>query len=226
MAERKVRHAIVTYTRKLEDGRTATETAFRGMIVDIENEDELARLEEFDAVVPVEDDLERPGRMTRLSDAPTDEELINWVAAATESEIRTLVSERPSMGDRVANIQEIVERRYEGQRELLGEKASVAKSALEELPEPEGSGVQGDPTPVDPATGQVSDTAPPAPNPETYDLDQVVSQKVSDVEKFLDAHPDQAAAVLDAENRRAQAAGEDARQGVVRGVEAIVKTQG
>lgn len=196
MAKRKIRHAVLTYMHE-KDGRQVAETVFRGMIADIPA-DQVERFDNLGATVAVDEELDRAGTMLTLPEAPTDQELINWVVGATKSEVETLVRTRPSMAPRIANIEETVKRRYDEQAQLLGSVAAVGQAAIEE-----------------PGLWEEDEE-----DDEDIDLDLVVRGNVSEVSKFLSENPHLASDVMEAENRRAAAEDEDPRLGVVRAVEA------
>lgn len=233
MAKYKVRHALLSYTLG-RGGQGTGETAFRGMIVDIPA-DQAERFLALGAIVPEDAELDRPGTMVTLREAPTDEELINWVAGATDTEVQQLVLARPSMAHRVANIQETVKKRYDAQAELLGERAKLAEAQAGEFPAVVGQSAMLDESVTAPAPATpVPSVAPVAPVPPTaaaasaaaaiapalpVDVDAVVRGTVGEVSKFVSENPQLAAQVLEAETRLATEKNDQPRQGVVRAVQ-------
>lgn len=215
MAERVVRHAVVTYTLNGSEER-----AFRGQTINVQDDAELERLEKFGAVVATGVDLARPGTMMELPVAPSAEELLQWVISATESEVRELISTRPDLAVQILGAQDIVVERMAAQREMLGQAVALVEEHLGEQ----------DPGAPESPTTQTTPVANAgtAPTDPTAYADQVVGGNVQDVSRFLGENPSYAQSILDAENRRVEAAraagdqNEQPRQGVVRAVQAAL----
>lgn len=303
MPKRKVRHALLTY---IVDGRQ--EMAFRGTVVDLPA-DLVERYDALGATVPVDADLDRPGRLLDLTATATDEELINWLLGATEAEVAAAVATRSEVAPRIAAAQAHVKDLRAFQDKALEAASKVASGASAEnlygasamlkegeastRPTPTGDltdpgaddgdeddgSDDGSPPPV--STPAVPPTAPetgvsvsdpnekavtesggggleswPAPGADvdapnttaeveaagaapvgpgvgaeeswpkvTSDedaevADAIVAGTVEDVTDFLSENPEQAQAILEAENRRATSTGKDPRSGVVRAVSA------
>ena len=230
MVKRKVNHALISYKTEI-DGRTVYENAFRGMIVDIPAA-EAERLEAHGALVPADYDLARPGVISALTESPSDEEVVNWVASATDTEIAELVAARPIIATRIEGAKEIIEQRAKEQAELLGQKADIAADAAKDAetpPTPETNaptsltGATGD------ATGDVTPIEPPPPGVdpaasvediETARFDELVKGNTSEVSEYLSQNPGHARQVLEAEVRLATAEGRDPRKGVERAAQA------
>lgn len=216
----KVRHALVNYTVPGKDNRgndrELDEIALRGQIVDIPR-DQVDRLKTLGAVVAPDVDLERPGVMMALPESPTDEEILAWVRSARREEVVALAQGRPELVDRLSGAMDRVERDYARQMELLGHAV------------PDRRPVAGEPAPA-PTVPPVPPT-PPNPNdpaalgnPDGHVYDgpaaaEVVKGSVEQVAEHLAEYPDQAQAILDAENVHTKG---KARNGVLAAVQAAI----
>lgn len=238
MAQRKVRHATVQYFIKNDKGDvTSFETAFRGMVVDIP-EDQVERLDRLYATVPVDADLERPGRMLTLPDTAGDAEILSWVMGASNTEVEALVAERPTMAARILAAKESVTARFAEQNEHLGgqlqtiadEAETPGSAAVPGLGAEDNSGgttpaPQASETPT-PAVNSPGDAGTQAPQtgviatlaPEQ--ADRVVKGNAKAVTDYLSENPVNAAAVLEAEGRLAVDEGREPRVSVLRSAEA------
>lgn len=244
----KVRHALINYTVKLPGDRQSNETAFRGAIVEIEDQNEFDRLMSLGALIPVDQELERPGRLMDLPETASDEEILNWVANASNAEIQKAAAERPELQSRMMGALQRIEDQRAAAAELLGHKSRV-EGAIDRLgPRPEYDHL-GRPTRADDGTtagvqmgvggtANVPHDAEPldeegdegengeesgseGEDPNAYDFDAIVRRNVNEVTEFIATHPTLASHVLDAENRHASATGKDGpRSTVVRAVEA------
>lgn len=213
MAKYKVRHGLISYTAE-RNGREVRETAFRGQVVDI-RKDEVERLESHGAIVSEDEELPRPGSMLPLPETASDEEIRNWALGATDAEVREVIQTRPMLADRVEAAHRAVKEDLEHQAEHLGEKAEVAQEAAKESEEEEQEEQSSESSAPTTATEQQRAQA----EAET-EADNVVKGSNAEVSKYLSEHPEHANAIMDAETRRAQATGEEPRQGVRRAVEA------
>lgn len=224
-------NAIVRWKVPRTDGASGhvLVSAFRGMLVDIPD-DQASALLESGAVVPAEERLERGGSLAPLPTKGSDEELRSWASDATAEEIEEACAANPEIADRIR----AARRRYEENR--------AAESALSGgLPEGAvaGTGAQAggadeedSSSSTAPAAATDDDTPAPATGEDSTgaddllfsneDLDAVVVGNVQAVRDFLAANPAQASRVLEAESRRATAAGEAVRKGVEYTVQTIV----
>lgn len=214
MAKVKVRHALVTYTVKRGD-RTDVETAFRGMTIDISDQ-EVQRLMAVGAIVPEDAELIRQGQLVPLSDTPSDEEILNWVAGASEAEVVALANERPMLLTRLESAQEVIKERYKQQNELLGQAISAASDTADRL----GLDPRETPDGVNAPVVEAPQTQPAPTPPSASTEDQIVAGNVNEVTNYISTNPGAAKAILDAENRRAAAENRKPREGIVRAAEA------
>lgn len=238
MAERKVRHATVQYFVKDGSGNVVDyKTAFRNQVVDIPA-DQVERLDALGATVPVDQDLDRPGRMLALPETAGDAEILSWVMGATNVEVEALVRERPAIAGRIASAKEAVEARFAEQDRHLGGLQKIAEEAggeSEPEPEPgpgaadnsEGTTPAPQPSATDtPAANDPGDAGTPAAlaaQPPTLDeagADRIVQGNAKSVTDYISENPVNAAAILDAETRLAVDEGREPRVSVVRAVEA------
>jgi hypothetical protein len=230
----KVRHAMVNYTSTLPDGRKSNETAFRGAVVTIEDRNEYQRLLDLGALIEEDAELERPGRLMDLPETASDEEILNWVANASQKEIDKLAAERPEIAERLRGSLQRLEDMRESGEELLGQKERL-EEAIDRVPEGPEYDHLGVPLKADDGTSQgvqqgtggsaADDREEPEPEPDTstagdFDFDMVVRKNVQEVADFVADHPHLASEVLQAENRLAMTTGKDPRTTVVRAVEA------
>jgi hypothetical protein len=237
MARRKVRHAIVQYLIEV-NGRQRFETAFRGMVVDIP-EDQVERLDSLGATVAEEQELARAGSMLTLPETAGDAEIMSWVMGATNDEVKNLVQQNPVMAPRIEAAFASVQQRFEEQNLHLGGLRKVAQEAAEEQekvgattttdnsggtsPAPQSSDTT-EPAVNDPGeAARAEDDAVPPEEPEESseeDADKVVRSNADTVKKYIAENPHRANAILEAEERRAQGKGEDVRSSVVRAAQA------
>ncbi|MFN2346742.1 MAG: hypothetical protein ABR616_13650, partial [Dermatophilaceae bacterium] len=91
----KVRNALMVYTVEREDGRVLTETAFRGVVVELDDSQAAAKIEAGEAVSH-DEELSRPGDLPRLNDEASPEEALNWALSATRGEIERSLETNPS----------------------------------------------------------------------------------------------------------------------------------
>lgn len=234
MPKRKVRHSLLRYyvlqTNSQGQKQKVFETAFRNQIVDIP-EDQVDRLDDLGATVPVDEDLPRPGTMLVLPDTATDEEILSWVMGASNDEVEALVRERPVMAARIEGANAAVQARFAEQNLHLGGLREIADEAEAEQEEQRkaleaaGTPPPGTP-PAEPALSQnpVAVATPPAAGAEPVlsveQADAVVKGNAKAVAEYISENPRTAAAVLDAEGRLAAAEQRDARISVVRAAEA------
>lgn len=243
-----VRHGAVRY-RVPRKGKVATLTAFRGMTVDMPQE-EIDRLEPLGAVVKPGSELERDGKMMPLPNTASDEELIAWVSVATKAEIAAQIAETPLLGDRISTAALKVKEALAAQNELLGglqetvdegmqlaaerEQAEAKAAAQGAQPgaEPEADAnagnvspeAGGDPSAVKGAGDNGGDAG--GPNLDAIALAKVVSQSIPKVSEYLSEHPEQASAVLEAEKVRAaqpDAKPDTVREGIIKAVTAAAQ---
>lgn len=226
--KRKIQHALVQYLS--EDG--LHELAFRNQIVDIPD-DQVERLDALGATVAPDIDLERPGKMMNLPDSATDAEITSWVIGATNAEVEELVRERPVMAERILSARATVTERFNeqnihlgGLQEIAAQVEADAKAALlagvseadlavlEQL-----AGLSDDEIIALAELAEAKDQADligDAP----FDADKLVAGSAKSVTDFISENPRHAAAILDAEGRRAIAAKEDPRVTIIRAAEA------
>jgi hypothetical protein len=112
----KARHALVSWTD--EDG--TPRTMFRGQKGDIPDK-EAARLKKFDAIVSVDEELQRPGVLQDLPLAPDDEELVAWLAGANATEIAEMATKRPELRPRIEGALEGIRQLRDGEDAHLEE---------------------------------------------------------------------------------------------------------
>jgi hypothetical protein len=202
MAKVKVRHALVTWTTE-RNGQTVTETAFRNMVVDIPAS-QADKLREAGAVVEVDEELALPGTPVALPVAASNEEILNWAAHATPTEIQVQVQNRPQLAERLRAAYEEVQKRLQDQNEILGGIVEQAEAVAEE------AGNSDDSNQVPTTAAQQA-----AAEPNDEEMDRVVQGNVDEVSKYLSENPHHADAILQAEQRRATADQKNPRQGVI-----------
>lgn len=203
--KRKIRHALVAYT----SAEGTSEIAFRGQIVDIPDE-QVERLDELNATVDPDLDLQRPGTMMALPETASDAEIMSWVIGATNEELESLVRERPVMATRIEAAKAAVEERFDEQNLHLGGLLEIA----EEAEAAQAAQVEADADLI----GAQSDQ--PAIPLDDAAADELVAGKATDVAEHISVNPHDAAILLAAEGRRAEAAKEDPRVTVVKAAEA------
>lgn len=233
MAERKVRHATVQYFIKDDKGNvTSFETAFRGQIVDIPA-DQVERLDSLYATVPVDADLERPGRMLTLPETAGDAEILSWVMGASNSEVEALVAERPAMAGRILAAKESVTQRFAEQNIHLGGLQKIADESAEKQAEADrvaaeaaAAAVGQSATDQEAAAEAAAEAARVAAEADLIgglspeQADEVVKGNAKAVTDYISENPTNAAAILEAEGRRATATKEPVRVSVARSAEA------
>lgn len=123
MPKRLVRHALVTYVVNERQ-----EMAFRGQVVDL-SDAEAKRFDALGATVPEDAELERPGTLAALPESPTDEEVIAFAVAATDTELRATLQARPELGPRIEGAKRYVVDLRKAQDEGLAAAAKAASGA-------------------------------------------------------------------------------------------------
>lgn len=228
-----VRHGVINYTGP--GGKPMK--AFRGMTVDIADEADVNRLVKYNAIVKPDVELEKPGEMLALPQSATDEQILSWVASATPTEVKALVEERPILADRIRAAAEDVQERLKKQHELLSGVVKAADDGARVAADQEAERKAAKEAEAERKAKEAEENGgqPPVPgavplansddSQATEDVDEVIKGNVGEISKYLAAHPEQAQAVLDAENRRVdaqRAAGKDEqpRAGLVRAVQA------
>lgn len=229
--KRKIQHALVQYS---VDGRQ--ELAFRNQIVDIPD-DQVERLDALGATVEADVDLQRPGKMNQLPDSATDAEITSWVVAATNAEVEALVRERPVMAERILSAHATVAERFSEQNIHLGglqkiaeeveanAKAEADAALLAGLSEADLKVVRQLVGLTDDEVIALAELAEAKAQADLigdvpFDADKLVAGSAKSVTDFISENPQHAAAILDAEGRRAIAAKEDARVTIIRAAEA------
>jgi hypothetical protein len=125
--ELKVRHALVTYRPAgAKDG--VVEKAFRTSIITVDDE-EATRLRALGAVIDADADVPRPGEMMALPEAATDGEVVNWVLAASPSEIEDLIRARPEMSSRIGDAVGAIKATHAEQVRVLEGAARASRRA-------------------------------------------------------------------------------------------------
>lgn len=228
MAKVKVRHGAVTYSTKIGD-RDVQESAFRGMIIDI-SEEEADRLRSYGAVVDADAELSLPGRLAPIPNTASDEELVSWASVANRDEIAAAIADRPEIGDRLRAAAEVVKRRLDAQNELLGGLDDVVKQGQKEAKKRAKAAEERDkaqrggnraakkaaPAKQAPPSGGADDD-----DDEEDDIaDVVASDDPQEVVQFVAENPHLASQVLEAENERAKASNGQPRDIVIKAVEA------
>lgn len=229
--KRKIQHALVQYTI---EGRQ--ELAFRNQIVDIPD-DQVERLDALGATVAPDVDLERPGKMRELPDSATDAEIMSWVVGATNAEVEALVRQRPVMAERILSAHAVIAERFSeqnihlgGLQEIADEAEATAKaqaeaallsglsdadidvlSQLAGLTDDEVLGLA-ELAEAQAQADLIGDTS--------FNADKIVAGSAKSVTDYISENPQHAAAILDAEGRRAIASKEDVRVTIVRAAEA------
>lgn len=228
--KRKIQHALVQYT---VDGRQ--ELAFRNQIVDIPD-DQVERLDALGATVAADVDLQRPGKMMTLPDSATDAEIMSWVVGATNAEVEDLVRERPVMAERILAAHATVAERFSEQNIHLGGLKQIAEEAeatakaqadaalLAGLSEADLAVVRQLVGLTDDEVLGLAELAEAQTQADligdTFDADKIVAGSAKSVTDYIAENPHRAAAILDAEGRRAIASKEDARVTIIRAAEA------
>lgn len=214
MAKRKVRHATIQYFIKDDQGGfTSFETAFRNQIVDVPA-DQVERLDKLGATVPVDQDLERPGRMLTLPDTATDAEILSWVMGASNSEVEGLVSERPVMAGRIEAAAAAVKNRFQEQNLHLGGLKTIAEAAATEAQAAtEAEADANAAASREPSAGEDLIGA-------DLEADSLVKGNAKAVTDYIADNPSNAPAVLEAEGRLATTENRPLRTSVVRAAEA------
>lgn len=234
--KRKIQHALVQYTIKGKDGGTDRhELAFRNQIVDIPD-DQVERLDALGATVDPDVDLQRPGKMMELPDSATDAEITSWVVGATNAEVEALVRERPVMAERILSAHATIAERFSEQNIHLGGLQEIAEEAeatakaqadaaiLDGLSEEdldvldELSGLSEDEVIALHELAQAQ--AQSDLIGDTFDADKIVAGNAKSVADYISENPSRAAAILEAEGRRAADAKDDVRVTIVRAAEA------
>lgn len=221
MALVKVRHAVVRY-RGTYRGQDTVLAAFRGETVDVPDED-LKQMRLDGAVVNAEAELPRLGQIAALPIAATDEEILNWVAAATKDEIMQLVADRPMLAERIRAAQVEVEADFKRNKAVRGEVEKAVNAGVELHNE------RNPDTGVDePVVLAPTDQSAPAANERpasgddvelSDDPDDIITGNVSEVRDFLADNPDMANDIEQAERRQAETLGRDPRVGVLEACE-------
>lgn len=226
----KVRHGVVRFRPA---GSATAEVAFRGMVVDMPSS-EVDRLRPEGAVVGENDELTPTGQILPLNEAPSDQELINWVLAATPAEVGAMVTARPTLAPRLDAAIEYIEQHRDRTLDALADALSTARDAVDEPPELEadpGTGASqdpdqtGGPTPQPEGTGTEDGGTPPGAvvgELTAERADEIVKGNVDTVTRYISENPTHAQAILDAERRRSVAANDDVRSTVARAVAAAV----
>lgn len=264
MPKAKIRFALVPISYEDAKGNTLSRNYFRGDVVPDISEEEYERLAAMGAVVPADTELERPGALMALPDSPSDEELLAWVANASEGEIAQLALDRAHMVERIQGARTVAKANYKRQMEMLGRAEAVSVEAAKRVPQrlpgsdafigtPDTAAIGGIHTesastgPADGGdhaleggivSGENEEAAQGAATPEggtpgatdtpqvdggpekvevSSEIDDLVNNNVDVVTDYISRHPENAAAVLDAEVRRTNG---HPRQTVVRSVEA------
>lgn len=231
----KVRHGLIWW-RPDPKNPSNEDKAFRNMTVDLPK-GEYDRLYALGAVVPATEELVKPGKMITLPETATDEEIMAWVTDATTAEIRDLAAQRPMLADRLRVARGVIEDRLRKQYELLGaaireaddaveSRSPVADGEAEVNPAVDGSPL-GDPDDGDDDDDDGDDEDDDDGDDEDLDEDPdtVVSWNVKKIQQHLSKHPEQASAIMQAENRLAEEEDRDPRQGVIRSVEVAASHQ-
>jgi hypothetical protein len=226
----KVRHGLAFYL----DAEGNQHTVFRNQKVEMPAS-EAERLEALGAVVGPDDELPMVGRITPIPNTASDEELIAWVSVATKSEIVNAIAENPALGDRILAARDVVQARLEAQNELLGGVSSTVRQGKALAKKRAAAEKRGAPTSgadgknarrlldVDPDEDEDDDEEDDDDDDDDLDEDDprsVVRGSVGDVAKFLQANPDKAVEVLDAEKAEALDKQRDVRPGIVHAVQA------
>lgn len=240
MVERKVRHALVHWTHRVDD-RDVQEIALRGAIIELPAQ-EAERLDALGATIPVDAELGRPGTLQRLSEDPSDEEIISWVMSATTEEVTELAVNRPILIPRMRGALDRVHNLRARQTEVLSEALRSVDVRLPDIPSGPAEGESAMMTDLS-SNAQGTDGAPEANDAGTQtdqggdgnladdalkSPDEVVAGDVESVKDYLSRFPQRGAEILEAENRRTEElrrrGGTDAdaqpRKGVVRAVQA------
>lgn len=230
MAKVKIRHGLAFYLDETVKDRPVQRTAFRTQVIDVSS-NEAARLKSIGAAVAEDEELPRQGVLTPIPNTASDEELIAWVSVATKDEIAQAVAERPLLKDRLLSAADIIKKRLEAQQDLLnGLKPAISKGERLAAKRKEG---QSAPTTGLTGRNQVTqsqdeedlDDLEDEDEDEEEELDEddpreVVKGNVDHVSKHLSEHPDQAGAVMEAENDLAEAQKRAPREGVIKAVQA------
>lgn len=231
MPKVKIKHGLAFYLD--ESGENPVQlTAFRTQVINV-SEKEATRLKELGAAIDAEAELPLVGRLTPLPNTASDEELLAWCSVASRDEIAQAVEDRPELGDRILAARDIVRERMEAQQELLSgiedhvkeAQAAGKKRAKAGSRQSAPTSGQAGPHQTRSQAGAVDDDdedligddgdeeeeelEEEGDGDELHDnLDEVVKGNVEAVSKYLSENPDQAQAILEAEDRRAAAARE------------------
>jgi hypothetical protein len=214
----KIRHGLTRYLEPRTDGRgdTFLRTAFRGMIVEVPDDEAERLLAGPDpAAVRVDDELKKEGRISPVPTGAGAEELKAWVSVANQEDIETAVKDHPDMADRIRDARRLYETDLAAQNQLQGGVHPETGSAMtpsDLRPDGEGQGLPDDG--IENLGGQESigervedDDLIGGSYFSDDELDTVVQGSVEKVSEFLAEQPSLAQRVLDAETRRASAAG-------------------
>lgn len=229
----RVQNALTRWLVPREDGNpgNTVQTAFRGMLVDIPDE-QAALLLESGAVLPATEKLVKTGRLNPMPTNGSAEELRSWVSDANDEDVEQAVTEHPELADRIRDARAQYEAARDAEAALAGglPEGSVTGAPAADTTGTGNPGAAAAPAGADAVTGggTASGSATGgSTDPDgadllfsDEDLDAAVAGNVQSVRDFLAANPAQASRVLEAENRRAAAAGETVRVGVEKAVEA------
>lgn len=231
MPTRTVRHATVRYVDPASGGLVHVN---RGESHDFPQEI-IDRFEPLDAFLPEGQRELAPtagSRPFEISGDATDEELKAWVVGATTLEVADFVNanedEHPDIADRIGEaLQSVIDTRGENRPQRPGtiteEGFLVTADGLSSVdPALETTGGSGT-VPVDQTRthgAQLQAEEQAGATSDELDPADVVQRNVNFVSSYLSSHPEQASAILEAEEERASEAGEEPRRGVVRAAEA------
>lgn len=202
--EVKVRHALVNFqvkgTDALGNDRMYDEIGLRGQVIDIPDA-QARKLMAVGAVIAPDAELDRVGVIMQLPESPTEEEIINWTAAATAAEIANTVAARPELAPRIAGARIRLEENYRRQQELLGgaaDRSDALQGAMADADAPPGDpdAADGDPD------GDGDDPDATIAERLGWDPDDVVKGgNANEVAAFIADNPEHAQLILDAEVR-------------------------
>lgn len=221
--EVKVAHALFRYTTRTG----ATALARRGDVVTVPAV-EHDRGSALDAFVKVDEPLAQPvgSTMVPLSEASTDEELASWTYAATGAEVAQAIADHPELAERLLDavqrtatsgsptppvipfIPQPAGPQPAGQHPI--EAAHAAATAGQELkPGDLGFGA------LDGLPENLSRPASPSGVSERRSAGDVVTGTVGEVQAYLQAFPDEAALIVDAEATLADTQNRPPRKGIL-----------
>jgi hypothetical protein len=228
----KIRHGLAYYLDETGDGdKPVQRTAFRGQTIKV-SETEATRLKKSGAAVDADEELPMLGRITPIPNTASDEELLAWASVATKDEVARAISEKPALGDRIRAAHETIQERLKAQDEFLsGLEPTIkdAQKAAKRRPKATGknsapttgsSGVNVTHTKVDDEEEDLDELEEEEDDGEIDDPAEVVKNNVDAISKHLSEHPDQAVAVMEAENALAAEHNRQPRDGVIRAVQA------